>query len=85
MIFWFDYNERLIDGYRIKGLKVHTHTHTHTHTAPHTHTHTFLPWDAGIIRDKTMEDKLMYIPKDYTQNYPFCKLNLLVEKFGHLV
>ncbi len=26
-----------------------------------------------------MTDKLMYIPKDYTQNYPFFKLQLVVE------
>ena len=29
---------------------------------------------AGILRDKTMADKLMYIPNDYTQNEPFCRL-----------
>ena len=26
------------------------------------------------IRDKTMDDKLLYIPNDDTQNYPFCRL-----------
>ena len=26
----------------------------------------------------------MYIPDDYTQNYPSCRLKLLVETFGHL-
>ena len=31
---------------------------------------------------KTMADKLIYKPNDYTQNYPFCKLLLLVETFG---
>ena len=30
-----------------------------------------------------MDDKLIYIPND-KQNYPFCGLKLLVEKFGHL-
>ena len=30
-----------------------------------------------------MADKLIYIPKDDTQNYPFCKLQLVVETFGH--
>ena len=30
-----------------------------------------------------MTDKLMYIPDDYTQNYPFCILQLVVETFGH--
>ena len=28
---------------------------------------------SGILRDKTMADKLMYIPNNCTQNYPFCK------------
>ena len=26
-----------------------------------------------------MAFKLMYIPNDYTQNYPFCRLQLVVE------
>ena len=26
---------------------------------------------SGILRDKTMEDKLMYIPNNDIQNYPF--------------
>ena len=26
-----------------------------------------------------MTDKLMYIPNDYTQNYPFCRLKIVVE------
>ena len=26
-----------------------------------------------------MADKLMYIPNDDTQNYPFCRLKLVVE------
>ena len=29
-----------------------------------------------------MADKLMYIPKDNNQNYPFCRL--VVETFGQL-
>ena len=33
--------------------------------------------------DKTMTDKLMYIPNDNTQNYLFCRLQLVVETFGH--
>ena len=32
-----------------------------------------------------MTDKLMYIPNDYTQNYPFCKLQLVVETFKHSI
>ena len=31
--------------------------------------------------DKTMVDTLMYIPNDDTQNYTFCKLQLVVEMF----
>ena len=31
-----------------------------------------------------MADKLMYIPNDKTQNYPFCRLKLVVETFGNL-
>ena len=30
-----------------------------------------------------MTDKLMYIPNEDTQNYPFCRLQLVVETFGH--
>ena len=35
----------------------------------------------GIQRDKTIADKLMYIPNDDTQNYLFCRLKLV---FKHL-
>ena len=38
----------------------------------------------GIYRDKTIADKLMYIPNNDTQNYLFFRLQLVVEKFGHL-
>ena len=31
-----------------------------------------------------MADKFMYIPNDDTQNYPFCKIQLMVETFGQL-
>ena len=30
-----------------------------------------------------MDDKFMYFPNDYTQNYLFCRLQLGVETFGH--
>ena len=32
-----------------------------------------------------MAEKLMYlkVPHDYTQNYPFCRLQLVIETFGH--
>ena len=30
---------------------------------------------SGIQRDKTMADKLMYIPNDDSQNYPFYRFN----------
>ena len=35
-------------------------------------------------RDKTMTDKFMFIPNDDTLNYPFFRLKLVVETFGHL-
>ena len=35
----------------------------------------------GILRDKTMADKLMYNSNKVTQNYPFCRLKLVVETF----
>ena len=34
-----------------------------------------------IYRDRTIAVKFMYIPNDDTQNYPFCKLQLVVETF----
>ena len=30
-----------------------------------------------------MADKLLYIPNEDTQNYPFCRLQLVVLTFGH--
>ena len=30
-----------------------------------------------------MADKLIYIPNDDAQNYPFCRLKLMVERFKH--
>ena len=38
---------------------------------------------SGIYRDKTMADKLMYIPNDDKQNQTFCRLQLVIETFGH--
>ena len=35
------------------------------------------------LREKTMADKLIYIPNNDAQNYPFCRLQLVVETFGH--
>ena len=35
---------------------------------------------SGILRDKTMDDKLIYIPNDDKQEYPICKLKLLFWK-----
>ena len=38
------------------------------------------------LRDKTMADKLIYILKgDNTQNYLFCRLQLVVDLFRHLM
>ena len=33
--------------------------------------------------DKTMANKLMYIPNEDTQKYPFCRLKFVVETFEH--
>ena len=33
------------------------------------------------LKDKTMADKLIYILNKYNSNYPFCRLQLMVEKF----
>ena len=33
---------------------------------------------SGVLGDKTMDDKLIYIPNDDKQNFPFCRLKLLV-------
>ena len=38
----------------------------------------------GIQRDKTIANKLMYIPNEDTQNYLLCRLKLVVETFEHL-
>ena len=35
------------------------------------------------LKDKTIADKLMYIPNDDTQNDPIFRLRLVVETFGH--
>ena len=37
----------------------------------------------GMCYDYTMANKLMYISNVNTQNYPFCRLQLVVETFGH--
>ena len=37
---------------------------------------------AGILGDKTMDVQLMYVLNG-DNNYNFCRLKLLVEKFGH--
>ena len=38
---------------------------------------------SGIYSDKTMDDKLTYIPNDDTQDCPFCILDLMVVEFWH--
>ena len=40
-------------------------------------------YNSGILRDKTMADKLMYNPNDNTQNYLFYMLEQVVKMFGH--
>ena len=36
--------------------------------------HIYVVGRPGIQRDKTMDDKLIYIHIDYIQNCPFCRL-----------
>ena len=37
----------------------------------------------GILRDKTMNDKMMYIPNVLKVKYPYCGFKLLFKKIGH--
>ena len=37
----------------------------------------------GIERDKTMADKIKYVPNDDARNNSFCILQLVVETIGH--
>ena len=37
---------------------------------------------SGILRDKTMDYKLIYNPNDYKQYSPFGGLKVMVDKFG---
>ena len=30
-----------------------------------------------------MADELMYFPNDYEHNYPVCKLQVVIDSFGH--
>ena len=41
-------------------------------------------YKSGILRDKTMADTFLYIPNDDIKNYHLCRLQLVVERFGHL-
>ena len=36
-----------------------------------------------ILRDETMNDKLIHIPNYHEQIYPLCRLKLFVEKLRH--
>ena len=70
-------------------MQTHTHTHTHTHTYIHTCTsQTYLWHQIAHIYTRDLKgfdngDKLIYIPNDNTQNYPFCWFQLVVETFGY--
>ena len=44
--------------------------------------HDFSVW-LRTCSNSAMADKLMYIPNNDKQNYPFCRLQILVEMFGH--
>ena len=35
------------------------------------------------LGDKTIDINLIFIPKNDREKYPFCRLKLMVEKFGH--
>ncbi len=37
---------------------------------------------AGILKDKTMDDKSMYINNDDKQNHPLCRSKLLMKIFN---
>ena len=46
----------------------------------------FTPYNiTGILKDKTIDDKLTYIPYDdkLNLNYPFCRLELVVKSFDN--
>ncbi len=51
--------------------------------AQNVHTRGDLITNNKDIRDKIMDNKLMYIPNDDTQNYPFCGVKIVVETFEH--
>ena len=38
------------------------------------------PFLSGISRDKTMANKIMYIPNDDTLNYPLCRLQYWLKR-----
>ena len=40
---------------------------------------------AGILRDKTTNDKSIHIPNSNKQNYPFWRSKILVDKFIHQI
>ena len=46
------------------------------HKTPFGYSIIFLQAKLRNQRDKTIADKLMYIPNGDTQNYPFCRLQL---------
>ncbi len=46
----------------------------------------FQVWNTQLQRDLKGQDNgrwIEYIPNDDTQNYPFCRLQYVVETFGH--
>ena len=42
--------------------------------------HFTLAFSSGILRDKRIDNKFMYIPNDDKQSYKFCNSKLMVEK-----
>ena len=39
---------------------------------------------SGALGDKTMDDKLIYIPTDDKQYFPFCRLKLLTISLNNI-
>ena len=75
---WVEKDNPLKKKYTYSLLRRNTRCQA-TKKANSTQTRTSTP---GILRYKTMANKLMYIPNDDTQNYLFCRLQYMVGTFG---
>ena len=52
-------------------------------TDPNYRKYCLVEQDKIVIKGQSMTDALMYIPNDDTQNYFYCRLQLVVKTFGH--